>query len=255
MGAKNSDSTLIRSDITLFSIIEHLMEEGGSNITNIANELGLAKSGVHKHLKTMEEHGYVTKHDNEYRLGLQFFNRGIYTRSQYNIPRTVQPLLGEIAEETGESVWCVVPEHGKGMVLYGASENNSINRDSLIGSWIHLHAHSGGKAIMAHLSQPKVDAILNQHGLPAKTQNTITDQEDLFRELDRIRENGYAFNFSEDVEGIHAVGVPLVIHDEVLGALAIAGAANRLTEKYCETQLVPLLKSSVDDLELSYIYG
>lgn len=255
MGTEHPNHGLIRSDVTLFSIIEHLMDENGASVTDIANELGLAKSGVHKHLKTMEEYGYVVQRDGIYQLGLQFFNRGVYTRTQYDLPQTVRPLISEMAEQTDESAWCIVPEGGRGMVLYGASENDSINPDSLIGSWIHLHAHSGGKAIMAQLSRPEIDAILDQHGLPAKTQSTITDRDDLLKELDRVREDGYAFNFGEDIEGIHAVGVPVVIEGDVLGAFAIAGAANRLTKEYCETELVPLLKSAVDDLELSYIYG
>lgn len=255
MGTDHSNHGLIRSDVTLFSIIEHLMEENGASVTAIANEVGLAKSGIHKHLKTMEEHGYVIKRDGKYRLGFQFFNRGIYTRTQYDIPRTVRPLISEMAEQTGESAWCIVPEGGRGMVLYGASENDSISPDSLIGSWIPLHANSGGKAIMAQFSRSEIDAILDQHGLPVKTPNTITDRDEFLEELDRVQEDGYAFNFGEDIEGIHAVSVPVVIEGDVLGALAIAGAANRLTKEYCETELVPLLKSAVDDLELSYIYG
>lgn len=250
-----SNQGLIQSDVTLFSIIEHLMEANGATVTAIANELGVAKSGIHKHLKTMEKYGYVVKRDEEYQLGLQFFNRGVYTRTQYDIPRTVRPLIGKIAEEANESAWCIVPEGGQGMVLYGASENDSINPDSLIGSWLSLHANSGGKAIMAQLPQSEVNAILDQHGLPAKTPSTITDRDDLLEELDRVQEVGYALNFGEDIEGIHAVGVPVVIEGDVLGALTIAGAANRLTEEYCKTELVPLLKSAVDDLELSYIYG
>lgn len=255
MGTEYPTHELIRSDVTLFSIIEHLMEEDGASVTEMSNELGMAKSGVHKHLKTMEKHGYAVKEDGKYRLGLQFFNRGVYTRTQYDIPQAVRPLISEMAEQTNESAWCIVPEGGRGMVLYGASENDSIHPDSLIGSWIHLHAHSGGKAIMAHLSRSEIDAILDRHGLPAKTRSTITARDELLKELDRIREDGYAFNFGEDIEGIHAVGVPVVIEGDVLGALAIAGAANRLTKEYCETKLVPLLKSAVDDLELSYVYG
>lgn len=255
MPSETPNRSLVQSDITLFSIIEHLMESNGDTVTNIANELGLAKSGIHKHLKTMEEHGYVIKQGTEYRLGLQFFNRGVYTRTQSNIPQSVRPLLEEIAEKTGESTWCTVPEYGRGIVLYGASENPSISPDSLLGSWIHLHAHSGGKAILAQYSQSKIDVILEEHGLPAKTANTITNRSDLFTELDRIREDGYAMNFGEDIKGIHAVGVPVVIEGEVLGALSIAGATNRLTEEYCKDELIPLLKSAVDDLELSYVYG
>lgn len=255
MTSETPTRSLVQSDVTLFSIIDHLVESDGDTVTNIANELNLAKSGVHKHLKTMEEYGYVVKRGTEYQLGLQFFNRGVYTRTQSDIPQSVRPLLEEIAAETGESTWCTVAEYGRGIVLYGASENPSISPDSLLGSWIHLHAHSGGKAILAQYSESEIDAIIEEHGLPAKTANTITERSELLTELDRIQEDGYAFNFGEDIKGIHAVGVPVVIEGEVLGALSIAGATNRLTEEYCRDELVPLLKSAVDDLELSYVYG
>ena len=72
---------------------------------------------------------------------------------------------------------------------------------------------------------------------------------------DRIREQGYAMNLGEDLEGIHAVAVPLLFDEEVQGALAIAGPAHRVTRDRCEEELSEQLFAARNDIELNLVYS
>ena len=245
----------VKSDETLFSIVEYLREVDGAGVTEIADHLGLAKSTVHDHLATMRDHGFVVKREDGYHLGLQFFSYGQYVRNQFDIYGAARPVLDDLVEEIGEMVWLLTLENGRLMYLYGRAGDTDIDANTLIGSWAYAHCNSGGKAILAHLPESEVEHVIERHGLPARTANTITSPETLYEDLERVRERGYALNLGEDLDGIHAVGVPLVFGDEVLGALAIAGPAHRVTEDRCRDEFAGKLFAARNDIELNLAYS
>jgi DNA-binding IclR family transcriptional regulator len=244
----------IKSNRTLFTIIEYLREHDGAGVTELATGTGLSKSTVHGHLTSLRDRGFVVQRDGQYRLGLQFFNYGQYVRNQYEIYDVAQDLVDELATETGEIAGIVTEENGKVMYLYGRGGETDINVDSIVRSALYMHLNSGGKAILAHLPESEVNAIVDQHGLPGRTENSITTREELREELERTHERGYALNLSEDLEGIHAVGVPLIHDGTVRGALTLAGPSYRVTRERCETDLAERLLAATDDVELALTY-
>lgn len=245
---------LVKSDETLFSILTHLRAVDGAGVTEIANQLELAKSTVHGHLATMREYGFVVKRGKEYHLGLELFSYGQYVRNQFDVYEAAKPVIDELVEETGEMAWLIGYENGRVMYLYGQAGETDVNANTLIGSWAYMHCNSGGKAILSRLPETYLEFVVERYGLPEQTSNTITDLEELSAELDRIRERGYALNLGEDLEGIHAIGVPLAFEEEILGALAIAGPAHRVDRERCETELAEKLFAAMNDVELNLAY-
>lgn len=254
MTNERTNGSGVKSDETLFSIVDFLRDRDGAGVTEIADALGLAKSSVHDHLSSMAGHGFVTKRDGKYYLGLEFFHVGQSVRNQFAIYEAAQPVVDSLVEETGEMVWLTTHENGRVIYLYGDVGETNLNANLLIGSWAHMHCNSGGKAILAHLSESEIDSVIDRYDLPAQTPNTITDPDVLRSELETIRERGYALNLGEDLEGIHAVAVPLLFDDEVKGALSIAGPAHRVDRERCEDELAEKLFASRNDIELNLVY-
>lgn len=250
----DADSTGIRSDETLFSIVEAIRERNGAGVTELAEDVSLSKSTVHKHLTSLRANDFVAKRGDVYYLGLQFFSNGIYVRNRYDVYHAAKSEIEELATETGESAWLIVPENGMGMFLYGKSASTTMDPDSVVGRWAHLHAHSGGKAILAHSPRDEVESILDRHGLPKYTENTITDRETMFEELRAIRERGYAINVKEDMEGVSAVGVPVIFDGRPVGAISIAGPASRIDTDRSRNALADLLFEAADNTELRLVY-
>ncbi|ELY62019.1 IclR family transcriptional regulator [Natronococcus jeotgali] len=255
MGKPDRDGRTIKSDETLFAIIECLKSLESAGVTELARRLDLAKSTVHKHLVSLEQHRYVVNEGGQYRLGLQFFNVGVHVRNQYDAYHAAKERVDRLAYETGETTWFLVHENGLGMFAYGVPQNESFSFDSTIGTWVNLHSNSGGKAILAHLPETEVRGILEHHGLPAHTENTIVEREALFDELATIRDRGYAMNFREDLRGLHAIAAPIISDGRPVAAVTIAGAANRLTEDRLARELREPLLEAVDDIELHLVYG
>ncbi|SFR63724.1 IclR family transcriptional regulator [Halogeometricum limi] len=252
---RESDSKRgVKSDETLFALIELLRERDGAGVTELARAAGVAKSTVHGHLTSMRDHGFVVKRGQTYHLGLQFFDYGQYVRGRLDIFRAGMFAADRLERETGEMSWLITHQGGKAMYVYGRGGENDIDVNKLLGTWAHMHCNSGGKAILAHLPEDEVNRIVDTHGLPARTDDTITDRDELNEELARIREQGYALNQSEDLAGIHAIGVPLRFEGEVQGALSVAGPAHRLSKERCEGEILDRLRAATNEIDVSLAY-
>lgn len=242
----------IKSDEKLFDIVEFIRENDESGVTEIAEGVGMAKSTVHGHLTALQRRGYVVKEEGKYRLGLEFLSHGKYVQNSYALNSIAPKKVNQLAEETGERVWCIVEENGLGYYLTGAEGEHPVNPPVEIGEGVHLHSISAGKAILANLSRNRVEEIIERHGLPAQTQNTITTKEELFDELEDVREYGYAINDGESLPGLYAIGAPIIDKSgEVRGALTISGPTNRLRRKETREQLVELLLGATNELEIN----
>lgn len=183
---------------------------------------------------------------------MQFLNYGVFARNQQRVFSVSKDKVNELASDTEERAWCVVREGTKAVYLYGASGEHSILTSEDIGQFSSLHDLAAGKVILAHLPEEEVQAIIDQEGLPPVTDQTITDPEPLFDELEEIRDRGVAFNFQESMEGIHAIAAPVRYKDgRVAGALSIGGPANRLTEQRLKTELESSILGSANEVEIN----
>jgi DNA-binding IclR family transcriptional regulator len=119
-----------------------------------------------------------------------------------------------------------------------------------------LHSVAAGKSILAHMSEEDVWQIIEDRGLPKITENTITDSETLFEELEMIREQGYSVNDQENLDGLKAIGAPILGADgQVIGALSVSGPTHRMKGEYFESELPDLLLGVVNELELNIAYS
>lgn len=225
-------------------------------VSELAESVGRSKSTVHAHLASLSNRGYVVNTDGRYRLGLRFFDLGIRVRNNIDLYDVASPKLTDMAAQAEENARCVVEENGLGTFIAGATGKHSVSTDARVGTRTNLHCISGGKAILAYLPEHRVRAIVDRHGLPKRTGNTITDLDALFSELEQIREDGFALNRGESIDGIHAVGAPVLDDsDTVVGAVSVSGAANRLPVERCRTEIADLIVATANEIELDLTYS
>lgn len=218
---------------TAVDIIETLVGSPDQTLTEISQQVGLAESTTHRHLATLVQSDLVVRDGDLYRLGFKFLDVGTQVQHQHSLYKVGREYIDLLAEETGERVWLATAENGFSVSLYWASDRNPLHQHSRIGTRHHLHMSSPGKAMLAELSNEEVQAIIEKRGLPPQTEHTITDEEQLFHELDEIRERGYATTTKETVEGMSAVAVS--VGDDVsgiLGAIGIGCSTSRMTEDH-----------------------
>ncbi|RDI70179.1 IclR family transcriptional regulator [Halopelagius longus] len=245
----------VKSALTTLRIVEALKDREGARVTDLAQDLDLPKSSVHNYLSTLEQEEYVVKCDNRYYVGLKFLDIGTEARNRLSIHDIAKPEMQSLAEQTGELSNLLVEEHGKGVYIHREVGEDAVQVDATTGQRVHLHNTGLGKAILAHLPPERVEEILDRHGMPATTENTITDPENLFDELAEIRDRGVAFDREERLNGLRCVAAPILDQeDEVVGAVSVSGPRSRMSTERFREDIPTLLRNAVNIIELNIAY-
>jgi len=211
---------------------------------------------VHNYLSTLQQEEYVVRQNGEYKVGIRFLELGAYARNRRKIYRIAKPEVKRLAEETGELGNLLIEEHGRGTYLQRSRGEHAVKVEAHVGTRVSLHSTALGKSILAHLPVDRVDEIIDLHGLEATTPNTVTTREELFADLEEIRERGYAFDDEERLNGLRCVAAPILSNDDrVLGAVSVAGPSNRIRGTRFRESLPNKVLETVNVIELNVTYS
>lgn len=244
------DGGRIKAVARFAEIVETLCAEEPLSSREVADELGVAKSTAHAYLATMDDLEYVVRGPEGYSLGLKFLDYGMLERDKLRVVSVAEEAVEQLAADTSEAVYLVVEEHGWGVYVDYALGDRAVRTHARIGTRAHLHSLASGKSILAHLPEARVEAILDEHGLPPETEHTIRTREALAEHLETVRERGYAVNEHEANMGTRAVGAPIIVDGDVVAAVAVAGPANRITRQRLEDEVLGEVLATVNEVEL-----
>ena len=247
-------SETLQSVETTFQIVAELESSHELGVSAVANQLDLPVSTVYVHLNTLRELGYVIKTGTKYRLGYRFLRHAGAVRKQLEIDQVVRDEISKITNVTGEVTGFGIEENGKRVIVYRSKSSFGLDDNVHVGEYTPLYWTAIGKAIFAHLSEDRRRKILEEQDFEAATENTITDEAELRKELSLIRERGYALDDEERRNGIRGVAVPIVDVDRtIVGAIGTAGPRHRFTAAYL-AQLLQVLLYRKNVIELRHNY-
>lgn len=256
MPQSNEGATTVRAVGTTLELVEALEAAPGRTITELAAELDVAKSTVHRHVTTLEEYGYVVSDGNEIRLSAGFLRLGNRIRYRNETARRAEPIVETLAAETAERANFFVEESGYSVCLHRKFGEKGVRGDTRIGKRFPMHATAAGKAMLSALSDARVRTIVADRGLPAETENTITTEDALFAELEEIRASSIAINDEEYIPNLRSIGTPVTTEDgELLGAFTVSGPTHRFSEERLDDDLSERLLAAKNELELKVQYG
>jgi DNA-binding IclR family transcriptional regulator len=250
----NKQTRTVQSLKTSLKIIEVLEELDGARVTTLAERVDLAPSTVHGHLATLKQADFVKKNGDEYQLGWEFLRIGnrLLQKEVYQI---AEQKVEQLVDETQGRAHFSVEEHGHGVYLITETGNQAVRTFSRPGKQFPLHATAAGKAILSHLPTVQVEEILETQGLPRQNENTITNEDELFEELTETRERGFSINDEEHLEGVRAVGSPVVRKNgQVVGSISVSGPAKRMSGTRFEEEIPDLLRGIANEMELALEY-
>lgn len=248
MGTRSRSSSPIKTTSTVFCIIETLQSLGEAGITEVADELQLAPSTVHDHLTTLEDEGYVVRHNGRYRLGLRFLSLGMHTKQHQTIAHIVQPVLEEVAKRTGEIAWYMVEETGQGVCADCISANGTrISRS--VGNRFELHSNATGMAILSHLPPERQQAIFEERLTSPEIDDPVSDIDALHDELEHIREQGYSTRPDGTSDGLNAIAVPILRSGKVYGSIGVSGPKYRFDGTSRE-EVVKILEEAKNEIQV-----
>lgn len=256
MAAETGSDGHVQSDHTVFSIIEEIHRQEEIGVTDLATALGLSKSSVHKHLKTLETRGYVVNDDGTYRLGLKLLTLGGHVRDRDPFCRSVRPTVEALADESDQMVSFILRDGVHGVFVFIENDRYGLRKPVPLGNRYPIHQNAAGKAILAELPDETIEDIVDETGLPSETDNTITSADDLRASLEAIRQRGYATSTGERLEGIQSIAA--AIENPVtgqVGAISITGPADHLRQDRVRTEYAELVMEAATELEIRLRYA
>jgi DNA-binding IclR family transcriptional regulator len=206
----------------------------GVGLDELARELELPKSSLHRALAALRRAGLVEQDERgRYRVALELVRLASVYYEALDKRAHVEPTLRALADRFGETA-----HYGE---LYGAEvvyvakvapAGRSVHMTSAIGGRNPAHCTGLGKVLLAHAlgADGAVERYVAQHGpLARRTAATLVEVEELAAELGATRARGYAVDDEESEEGITCIAFPVFLDSAARpsGAISVAALVHR----------------------------
>ncbi len=203
---------MVRSTNRAFEILEIVgANKKGLKHGEIAQALNIPKSSLSKLLTSLVAKDYLTIDaiSRTYAIGPQVLILANSYLAGLDIVQIAQPIIQEAVMETGESAALMIKRGQECLIVCKENSPHIVIARLSIGARIPLYATAGGKAILAFLPAEEVDQYISSVELAPLTPTTITNPEDLRRELKIIRARGLARSNGEQFEDLVAIAAPV----------------------------------------------
>ena len=227
-------------------ILEVLAGRGPRGVGDIASELELEKSNASRLLKSLAELGYVSQNARrgQYQLSPRILMLAQGYREGERLLIEAQPVLRELALEARASAHLGVLVDNQAIVVAKEPSPERLQVSTQVGGRIPLHASALGKILLASRGDEDLSRLLAPP-LTAFTPNTLTSKKSLLKAVERVRQEGYAFESGEEHPGIGCIGAPVRdASGQWIAALSVAGPLQGTPFELDEPHLALVLKKA-----------
>jgi DNA-binding IclR family transcriptional regulator len=185
--------------------------EAGLTAPEIARAVGLSRPTTYHLLHTLSDEGLLLRGGHRgYRLGFGVGTLAQAFARQLGPPELLLPYLRALAARTGETAYVCVWSDAGMVLLASAPGHHAVTVGTgHVGLAGYTGARAAGRVLLAQLSAESRASFLACHPLEARTPNTIVDPVAFERELDKVREQGYAIDREEFSAGVCCVAAAL----------------------------------------------
>jgi IclR family acetate operon transcriptional repressor len=224
--------------------------DGDLGISDIAKQLSLSVSTVHRIVRALVDDGYLSQDlaSERYTLGRSSLLLGHAANRRLGLDRA-KTVIERLRDELGESVNLGVRDGGEMVVVISAESKQLLRFSQAPGNRLPVHATGMGKATLSH-GVRSIEEEIAGLDMPLRrlTKNTITSTTALSKELNLIRRRGYSIDDQEAIEGVRCVAVPILSPEGgLLAAMAVQGPAVRMTDDQLK-QAVPNLRTAAQEI-------
>jgi len=221
-------------------------------VSELARELGLPKSNIHRLLTTLEAEGYIRQTpEKTYVLTFKLWELGLAMISRIDV-RAVAPVhMRELVDKTGESALLAVLDGFDVVYVDKVESRQAIQATTKIGSRIPAHCVGTGKAILAAQPESYLKELLRT--ARSYTANTIHREPAFSRQLQETRERGYSINHGEFREGVSGVGAAILdAQGSPIAAIGVWGPGERIAPQQDELGKQTMLTAQSISRELGW---
>lgn len=228
-------------------ILSILADKESMSIKEIAEYLQVDKSTASRLVDTLKLNDMVQKNQltGKYKLGLRVLYLSESLKNSLNILLIAKPILQEVSEELKESIHLCTYNNGTAYIIDQVRSSKEYKLFANVGMIEPLHSSSVGKCILAFKTKDRIDEILKDYDFVKYTDNTITNKEDLLKELDIIRRQGFAEDNEEVAKGVSCIAAPVFDYrNTVKYSVGISGPTNNKTLREKQLYINKLIETA-----------
>ncbi|WP_064077524.1 IclR family transcriptional regulator [Prescottella equi] len=229
------------------SLLELLAENNGLTVTQLADRLGTGKATAFRLTKTLVERGWAEKDDElRYRLGPGLLSLAPALQVGQEIRGRLRPIMDELHDETQETVHLTILRGRYVTYIEQLVSPKPVHSVSTLGGRSPAHCVSPGLAQLAVLPDDAVDWTLAAP-LRRYTERSLTNPDDVRKQLERVRSVGYAVNRGAFRAEVGGVGVAVLDErGKPVAALSVCMPIYRMQTSNLDAVGEQLVAASVD---------
>lgn len=234
----------IQSVERALDIITLLCKSGTSlSVKDIADELGIKRSTVNGIMTTLLNKGFVQKDINrgKYVESVKLFVLAQSYVNKVPIINRISKQWQQIGRTLGFNINLGIYNGMNEVLLIRLFEKGMMEIMNSYTS-IPMHASGIGKCLLAYFPPEDTRRIIEATGMPAYTASTITSFETLGKELEQIRQKGYAYDQAEFMDNTYCLAFPIFNSSGIVTACSINS-----TKEQIESQKELLIRTGLQE--------
>jgi len=217
---------------------------------DIQRTLGLPKPTIYRLLQALEVEGYLTRDLDGKRYAPSQRSRlmAINVLSSTRLRAARLEVLRKLSKEIGETCNIAVPDRNSMIYLDRYETSWPLRFELPIGSSVPLYCTASGKVFLSHLRAKQRQVTIEAMALTPHARNTIKSNHLLAAEIALTKRQGYAVDDEEFIDGMIAIGVPVLgANCRLFCTLSFHAVKQRMSLEKA-LSYVPLLKAASKEL-------
>ncbi|MEX5237885.1 IclR family transcriptional regulator [Kocuria arenosa] len=223
----------------------------GATTGQIAEATGYPFSTAYRLLNTLVDTDFATYDpaDKRFRLGLRVYQLGQKVAHHRGFEGSALPVLQHLTEATGESSVLHVLDGDQSLTIHKV-DGPQFRTTTDPGDRGPLHTTASGKVLLAFADPATRQRLLETIDLTPRTEHSITDRDELARQVDQIHRQGWAGQSEENDLGMAAIAAPVLsASHRLIGAVTLAAPMFRTDLQRLQEHL-PDLQQATAELSL-----
>lgn len=224
-----------------------IANQGEASMTDLAQGIGASGSAVHRILTALKKKGLVeqTTENGPYSLSWSILPLAQRLMADADVRTIALPYMTALRDRVGETVTLNVRSGFTRVCIDQVVGPHEVSWRKGVGQVAPLGVGATGKAFLAYLPEPELEAFWDQTTLEKLTPHTTVDKQALVGELAAVRERGLAFGIQDRLLGVAGISAPIFDGPgSVAAALTIAGPTERCTTEQLEQWVEPLTSAT-----------
>ncbi len=215
-------------------------------LSDLADRLDIGKSTAHGLIRALVATGALIQNpkDKKITLGPATVELALKNQIYLQLGSRTQSSLDKLRDTIDETVFFGLLRPWRALIMATSEAHKPIKISSPPGSSIILMAGALGKVYLSQMADAEVRRVVKKHGLPQFTKASIVDEDSFVKEIDGVRQSGYALDKGEYLSGVNAIAVGMGSYYGLQLCLWAVGFAESLNAEKVDRVIEPIMATA-----------